>query len=72
MTPLMALPPLPVTPARSAAIVVVAPELVTPDASSAGYAWPEGIDYERWTPAIQPSPRESFGDRLDILEQLAD
>jgi len=34
--------------------------------------FPLGIDYEAWAPIVQPSPREAFVDRLDILDELPD
>jgi len=29
--------------------------------------WPEGIDYEKWSAVVRPSPRSAFADRLDIV-----
>lgn len=30
---------------------------------------PEGIDYERFTPLVNPAPREAFADPLDLIEE---
>lgn len=34
--------------------------------------FPEGIDYERWSRVVRPSPRAAFADRLDLLELFED
>jgi hypothetical protein len=31
--------------------------------------WAEGIDYERWAPIVEPSPRSAFADPLDLLDR---
>ena len=35
-----------------------------------GSEFPGGIDYDRWTEVVQPSPRDAFADRLDLLDIL--
>jgi hypothetical protein len=34
--------------------------------------WPSGIEYDKWAPVVQPSPRQAFADRLDIVELFGD
>jgi hypothetical protein len=29
---------------------------------------PAGIDFDRWTPLVQPASRDTFRDSLDLLE----
>lgn len=66
MTPAIA-PPLDYSPpTRSAASVVLMPEFVWPDVEIAdGSYLLGGIDYDRWTGFVRPSPREAFADRMD-------
>lgn len=58
-------------PTRSVASVVLLPGFVWPDAETASGSYlPGGIDYERWTGLVQPSPRDEFADRIDLLNIL--
>jgi hypothetical protein len=34
--------------------------------------WPEGIDYDKWSAVVRPSPRSAFADRLDIVDLAED
>ncbi len=66
MSPAIAPPPDYRTPTAAAAIIVPAPAyayagVVEPD-------FPEGIDYDRWTGIVHPSPRSAFADSLDLLD----
>jgi hypothetical protein len=71
LTPAIA-PPLDYSPpTRSAATVVPLPEFVWPDMEIAdGSYFLDGIDYDRWTGIVRPSPREAFADRIDLLDIL--
>lgn len=54
--------------------MVSLPEFVWPDMEIAdgadGSYFLDGIDYDRWTGIVRPSPREAFADRLDLLDIL--
>lgn len=34
--------------------------------------WPEGIDYEKWSAVVKPSPRGAFADRLEVVDLVDD
>jgi hypothetical protein len=65
---------------RSAALILDGPMSMEIDASPEvngicwldSTYWAEGIDYERWSAVVRPSPRAAFADRLDIVDILAD
>ncbi len=76
MAPLIALPPDATPPTRAfpSLVIHVCNVRVEQQTEEAGPApWPVGgIDYERWTPLVKPSPRDAFGDRLAMLEAVDD
>jgi len=51
--------------------VVSLPEFGWPDMEIAGGSYfLDGIEYDRWTGLVRPSPREAFADRMDLLDIL--
>ena len=73
MTPAIAPPLVYRTPTASAAIVVSAPAYIQADADPTWEPdFPQGINYDRWTGVVQTSPRDTFADRLDLLDLLDD
>ena len=73
MTPAICPPPEYRPPTASAAIVVPTPQYVRAEPDSEFVrSFPGGIDYDRWIGVVEPSPREDFADRLDLLDLLED
>lgn len=49
--------------------MVSLPEFAWPDVEiDDGSYFPGGIDYDRWTGLVRPSPRHAFADRMDLLD----
>lgn len=73
MTTAIAPPPEYRTPTASAASVVKAPPYAPANGNAlSGSYFPDGIEYDRWSRAVQPAPRALFADRLDLLDILED
>jgi hypothetical protein len=72
MTPAIAPPPEYYPPTRSAAFVVPAPQYVRAEVDVFESDFPDGIDYDRWAGIVDPSPRDGFADRLDLIDLFED